>query len=150
MRLEFEVDRMSFSIDGRVGKTAILAGILSFVVGVLNFNIFAPHIFGICVYVGTFLVISGFLGVMDIFSARRKSVAALSAVLLFTAGACFASALVLPILDIRVQMTYAFWCLGFHPGQFLYAFPLSPFFFPLMAMGVTLCVAGIVIPMLFR
>ena len=144
------VERLSIFAEGRLSKIAILASIVSFIVGVLNFNIFAPLVFAICVYIGTFLLISGSMGIMDIFSARRKSVAALTVLSFFGSGACFASALVLPILDVRVQMTYAFWCFGFHPGQFLYAFPLSPLFFPLVAVGVALCVAGAAAMILFR
>jgi uncharacterized membrane protein HdeD (DUF308 family) len=149
-RLEIEAGKMGFSIEGRLGKFAVLAGIMSFVVGVFSFNIFAPLIFEVCVCVGIFLVISGFLAIVDIFSARRKSVAALSALFIFASGACFASALVLPILDVRVQMTYAFWCFDFHTGQFLYAFPLSPFFFPLIALSVILSIIGIVVLTLFK
>jgi len=137
-------------IEGQKSKIIIFAGIASYMAGVLNFNLFDPMIFAIGIFAGTFLAIDGFLGIMGMFSARPNLMTALSVLFIFASGACFAGALVVPLFNVGVQMTYAYRCFGFHPGQFIYIFTLAPAFLPLIVAGATLCTTGVAMMILYR
>jgi hypothetical protein len=82
---------------------SIAAGLISYVIGTLNLNMFSAQIFILCCYIGTFLTMGGFLAKLGMFPTEMKSKRSLSFLLLFTSAMLFTTAVILPFVDLTMS-----------------------------------------------